>query len=107
MIKRKSRDRSVNVFSSLDLKTDKRPSQNKSILEVIDPDRPLGPAKIIIEEDHSNARAPHEPYKVTVTTRDVLSSRHYKLESERKGHTISEGLDIKNKLLTDKRKALI
>lgn len=47
------------------------------------------------------------PYRVRLTTQDVIKSRHFKLEGESRKEPISAELDIKNKVLSDKRRALI
>ena len=47
------------------------------------------------------------PYQVRLTTKDVLQSRHYKMKGEKRGQVIGDEIDIKNKVLADKRKALL
>ena len=49
------------------------------------------------------------PYKMTVTTADVLKSQHYRLRKQEtsKKELINPELDIKNKMLEDKRKAML
>ena len=48
-----------------------------------------------------------DPYRVTVTTNDVIKSNMYKMTGTYKGSNIQPDMNIKNKLMVDKRKALI
>ena len=70
----------------------------------------LTPTKNHNEEAYSQVKPvkkPLVPYKVTITSQDVVRSSHYRMTGRHNNQIDAGDLDIKNKVLKDKRRALI
>ena len=67
-------------------------------------DRPIGDT-----ECDTESKDAEKPYKLRLTSKDVTSSQHFSLNAleSKSSHVLQDKLDIKNKVLADKRKALI
>ena len=47
------------------------------------------------------------PYSMTVTSKDLIASNHYRMTERPNNEIINGEIDLKNKVLSDKRKSMI